>query len=119
MEIRIDTSKDSKDDIRKMISFLERFVAEDTAPENSPLKQDIFSEESMPMFQPGAMGMFDAPSTSNRMSDSTNTISSAQELIDDSVRLDFEKQDDELEEVRKLKEKSETRSEDLRIISYK
>jgi hypothetical protein len=62
MEIRIDTSKDSKEDIRKAIKLLESLadVATDQQPQSFPSGDNVFG------------GMFDA-------GDSTSSAPSAQE----------------------------------------
>ncbi|MBN1645443.1 hypothetical protein JW868_00210 [Candidatus Woesearchaeota archaeon] len=66
MEIKIDTSKDSKDDIRKMIRFLQQFIK---VPENSG-----GAVEQEPELSAGVFSMFnDKPSSSNSAPDPFET----------------------------------------------
>jgi len=117
MEIRIDTEKDSKDDIRKVIEVLQHVVGKPTNAETpSGGLFSLFNDDkpSQPETAGSPMRMFDSIPDSVTSTQS----SSAQDLIDTNV-VEFDKDDDELEEVRELKDKSETKSEDLRIIAYK
>jgi hypothetical protein len=50
MEIRIDTSKDSKEDIRKAIAFLKTIAEDSATPECAPVQDNVLG------------GFFDAPS---------------------------------------------------------
>ena len=59
MEIKIDTKKDSKDDIKQVIAFLQKIVDEGTA---SISNYDTNVSE-------GAFNMFDDDSTSNSTDD--------------------------------------------------
>ena len=73
MEIRIDTKKDSHDDIRKMIAFLQKFVGEG----NSYGGYDTYSSnnDSNDDFSIPSTNMFDAPpSTPERRNDSDDDI---------------------------------------------
>ncbi|MFH1917408.1 MAG: hypothetical protein ABIJ21_09175 [Nanoarchaeota archaeon] len=125
MEITIDTSKDSKEDIRRVIALLSQIV--DKAP-----RESARSDPSTPPVAPGMFSMFDAatnvpestssgvPITSDLIPEVTQTQEKSQgQLFNDPMNILFDKNDAELEEVQKLKEKSATKGEDLRIIAYK
>lgn len=57
MEIRIDTAKDTKEDLRKMIEFLRRFISETSDQAYQPAYQEVgIKDDAVPS---GAMNMFD------------------------------------------------------------
>ena len=62
MEIKIDTKKDSVDDIKKMIAFLQHFIRESSSlsPYSSP--DNVPSTNELPS---GTFNMFDNPPSSD------------------------------------------------------
>ncbi|MBU1975533.1 MAG: hypothetical protein KKG59_03965 [Nanoarchaeota archaeon] len=138
MEIKIDTEKDSKEDLKKMILFLQRLVDETSTPIKHK-HADIFGNDTGMTSAPASpMNMFGSTPTTNAPSPCTPTAApmsmfdsipstdsvtktemSAEQLLNDPVTMNFDKDDHELEEVQELREKSETKAEDLRVISYK
>lgn len=143
MEIKIDTAKDSKEDIKKVIEILKHFTGDDVAGDGGMF--GMFNKSSEPT-NSAPVNMFDQNTNSNTeqtsspmnmfdnnpgqdsqpmnlfdsIPDSTNTkTKDAQGLLDESVNISFDKSDDELDEVRELRDKSETKGDDLRIITYK
>jgi hypothetical protein len=50
MEIRIDTKKDSKEEIKHAIEFLERFIRESTASQTPHYEEQSFNMPSTNMF---------------------------------------------------------------------
>ncbi|MFH1505627.1 MAG: hypothetical protein ABIE94_01410 [archaeon] len=61
MEIKIDTKRDSADDIKKMIAFLQHFISESSSlnPYSSP--DNVPSANELPT---GAFNLFDSPPSS-------------------------------------------------------
>ena len=83
MEIKIDTKKDSVDDIKKMIEFLHRFIGESSSLNPYSKPDDVPSASELPG---GAFNMFnDPPSSSSDNSSSTFTPPSTPD--DDSDEL--------------------------------
>jgi len=58
MEIKIDTVKDSKEDIKKMIEFLHRFISETSDQTYQQSYQEVGIKDDAVV--PGAMNMFDS-----------------------------------------------------------
>ena len=132
MEIKIDTQRDSKDDIRRVIAFLQNHVGD--AVHTSVIQEkpgDIFGSNepiaTMSQYAPdpqptqpapsgGMFNMFDNP-FEKQTTTTTNSNPSTNDILNDTVN--FEQDDDDLEEVQRLREKSETKADDFRIMTYK
>jgi hypothetical protein len=189
MELKIDTAKDTKEDIQRAISFLqgflaqsERLAAETAVPSSleAPLPESIIQtteaattaippitnipqpstpetpvkeppkEDDTIEITPGALNMFDQavtnappagstpeakagdaagnidkataePAPEKKTADEitkTHRMVSVAELLKEPLKVVFKKNDNELEEVQKLKKMSKTTAENLRIIAY-
>lgn len=210
MEIRIDTQRDSKEEIRKVIELLTHFAGErppeqsvapsatitpqsvppvqliqsmqtlpihapalqtitpssmqtnqgSSMPTSVPIFQDVQDEQEPIDFQvqPGFFNIFDETVTNqptsasiaqsitqsmpqsptqpaptptamvtpiaattpiDQVTKTANHRSTMSELFKDPLKIVFGKNDPELEEVQRLKAKSATKSEDLRVVTYK
>ena len=67
MEIKIDTKKDSAEDIRKMIAFLHHFINESSNMSSYPISSSLDNVPSTNELPGGAFNMFDNPPTSESL----------------------------------------------------